>query len=64
MGKFTLKLFSYIAGELCVVVKEFERIEDAIAHGIAAAVHSYRVFDEDGFCCHDGDHHHHPMPYC
>lgn len=58
MGKFTLKLFHYISGELQIVVKQFDRIEDAIEHGVQAAVHAYKVFDEDGCVCHDSQHHH------
>lgn len=64
---FTTKLFHYISGELQVVVKEFERLEDAIEHGIAAAAHAYKVFDHEGNICHDshGHHRHHGHhPYC
>lgn len=58
MNKFVIKLFSYISGELQIVEKEFERIEDAIEHGIKAAVHAYKIFDHTGCLCHDsqGDH--------
>lgn len=55
--KFTTRMFHYISGELSMVVKQFDRIEDAIEAGISAACHSYKVYDMDDNVCHDSRHH-------
>ena len=51
---FILKIYNYISGELHMVVKQFDRIEDAVEDGWAAAAHSFKVYDMHGEC-----HHHH-----
>lgn len=53
---FTTRMYYYISGELSLIVKEFERIEDAIEAGVKAACHSYKVHDSDGNVCHDSHH--------
>ena len=63
MNKFIIKMFHYISGELHIVVKEFDRIEDAIAAGVAAACHAYKVYDKDGCICHDSQGQNNG-PYC
>lgn len=63
MNKFIARIFHYISGELSLVVKEFDRLEDAIEAGIAAACHSFKVYDKDGHVCHDSHGPNHG-PYC
>jgi hypothetical protein len=60
---YVAKLFRLISGEFCVTEHRFDRLEDAIECGIKAAVHSFKVYDKDGCCCHDSHHHPHG-PYC
>jgi hypothetical protein len=62
---FVARMYHYISGEMTLVVKEFDRIEDAIEDGIAAAAHSYKVYDTNGDICHDSHHPHKPhKPHC
>jgi len=58
---FIARVFHYISGELHVIEHTFDRIEDAISHGIKAAAHSFKVYDTDGCIHHDSQHrkHHH-----
>ena len=63
MNKYTVRMYHYISGELHLVVQEFERLEHAIAAGVAAACHAFKVFDMDGCICHDSQGHN-DGPYC
>lgn len=56
---FTIKLIHYINGVLDVTHHKVDRLEDAIEHGIKAAVHSYKVYDEENNLCHDSKDHDH-----
>jgi len=69
--KFLLKVYQYVEGQLNAVIREFDRIEDAIEDGVKAACHSYKVYDENGNIHHHGqghdhghDHDHDHNPYC
>jgi len=62
--KFTTRMFHYINGQFQMIEREFDRLEDAIEAGIAAACHSWKVYDQDGQCHHDNHHHHDNGPYC
>lgn len=62
-NKFLVRIFHLISGELHLVEKTYERLEEAVKCGIDAACHSFKVYDPDGCVCHDS--HHHPEgPYC
>jgi hypothetical protein len=61
--EFIVKMFQYINGELQLLVKEFDKIEDAIAHGLNTACESFKIFDRDG-CCHHDSRGHSGGEYC
>lgn len=56
--KFTARIYHYIGNEIHLVVKKFDRLEDAVEAGIKAACHSYKVYDENGSICHNSQDHH------
>ena len=60
---FTSRIFHYISGELHLVEKQFDRLEDAIEAGVKAAAHSFKVYDMNGECHYDSHGHNHG-PYC
>ncbi len=67
MSNFITKIAHYISGELHQIEHTFDRLEDAIEAGIAAAAHSFKVYDKHGECHHSSHHHHHHHghhPYC
>lgn len=55
--QFIIKIFNYIDGELQVIANAFERLEEAIEHGLQQLCHSFKIFDHLGELCHE--HHHH-----
>lgn len=63
MNKFTLRIIDIINSELRVVERKFDRLEDAIEHGIKATCHSFKIYDHRGHCHHNSHHHHHHGPY-
>jgi hypothetical protein len=54
---FIIKIYQYINGELQLLVKEFEAIEEAIEHGMKCFCHRFKIFDRDGHVCHDSHGH-------
>lgn len=50
---FTVRLYHYISGELQLIIKQFERIEEAIEEGIRSCAHTFKIYDFDGNICHD-----------
>jgi hypothetical protein len=59
----TARMYHYIQGELRLVVKKFDRLEDAIEAGIKEGCHTYKVYDKDGDLCHDSHDHKHDHSY-
>jgi len=55
MKKFTVKMYHYISGEMQLIIKEFEELEEAILAGVKSCAHSFKVFDCDGCVCHDSN---------
>ena len=58
MDNFKLKIFNYINGVLKIEIKFFERLEDAIKHGLGILCEKFKVHDKDGNVCHDSEGHH------
>lgn len=56
---FIAKMFHYINGELKVIIKEFDKLEDAVVHGLESVCHSFKVYNKHGELCHEHKHHHH-----
>ena len=61
--KFTARMYHYISGEFSLIVKHFDRLEDAIEAGIKEACHTYKVYEKDGGICHDSEEHKHDHTY-
>lgn len=61
--QYLIKMYQYIEGELKLIIREFDRIEDAIEHGIKEACHSYKIYDKDG-CLHHDSHGDQSGEYC
>ena len=62
--EFIVKMYHYIDGELKLLIKEFDKVEEAIEHGISEACHSFKVLDRDGCLHHDSHDHYHGEGYC
>lgn len=58
MNKFTARMYHYISGEMSLIVKNFDKLEDAIEEGIRSCAHSFKIYDIDGNICHDSHGHH------
>ena len=55
MKDFKLKIYKYVDGILEIINKEFDKLEDAIEHGMKEICHKFKVHDRDGNICHDSD---------
>ena len=58
MKDFKLKIYNYINGILEIEHREFEKLEDAIEHGLSIICQKFKVHDRDGNVCHDSEGHH------
>lgn len=65
---FIAKFVTAISGQIHVIEQEFDRLEDAVEAGLAAAYHTFKVYDHHGHCHHHHHHghghHHGHHPYC
>lgn len=60
-NQFTSRMYHYVEGELKLVVKKFNKLEEAVEAGIKAGCHAYKIYDLEGGVCHEGhgrDHDH------
>ncbi len=62
--KFMARMFHFVSGQFHMIEREFDRLEDAIEAGVAAACHSWKVYDMNGQCHHNSHDHNHDGPYC
>lgn len=58
MKDFKLKIYSYVNGVLQIENVFFDKLEDAIEHGLKTLCHKFKVHDRDGNVCHDSEGHH------
>ena len=63
MDGFKLKVYNYVNGVLQIEIKLFEKLEDAIEHGLSIVCQKFKVHDKDGNVCHDSEGHHHHHHY-
>ena len=52
-NKYTIRMYHYISGEIQLIIKKFEKIEEAILEGARSGARHYKVYDCDGNLCHD-----------
>ena len=58
MNNYKLKIYNYVNGILQIENKMFDRLEDAIEHGLKTLCQKFKVHDRDGNVCHDSEGHH------
>lgn len=59
---FVARMYHFISGEMSLVVKQFDELNEAIAEAEKSGAHSFKIYDKDSNICHDSHgrkHHHH-----